>query len=246
MAKIYFASDFHLGTPNKSASLARELKIIAWLESIRKDADKLYLVGDIFDFWFEYSTVVPKGYLRFISKLIELQNDGVEIEFFIGNHDMWMFDYFTEELGIPVHRAPIERTFNGKKFLIGHGDGLGPEDKKYKFLKRFFASKTCQWLFARLHPNLGIGIANKWSRSSRANTSGEDKYLGDEKEWLNIYCEEQIRANDFDFLVFGHRHLPIDNTLSNQKSRYINLGDWLQYDSYGVFDGNNFELKYYE
>ena len=246
MSKIYFASDFHLGAPNYEESLIREKRIISWLDSIKADASHVYLVGDIFDFWFEYKESIPKGFIRFQGKLVELLDAGIQVEFFTGNHDMWMFDYFTKELGIPVHREPIELNLNGKSIYVGHGDGLGPGDYGYKFLKKVFSNKICQWLFARLHPNFGIGLANYSSRSSRAHTTGEDVYLGDDKEWLHIYANDLLDTKHYDYFVFGHRHLPIDKVLKNGKSKYINLGDWIVYNTYAVYDGDKIELKTYD
>ncbi|MBK7570387.1 MAG: UDP-2,3-diacylglucosamine diphosphatase [Bacteroidetes bacterium] len=240
--KIYFASDFHLGVPTYEKSLEREHRIVRWLDSIRNDAEELYLLGDVFDFWFEYKTVVPRGYVRLLGKLAELSDSGIKIHYFTGNHDMWTFDYLEKELNVTIYRAPIERVYNSKSFYIGHGDGLGPGDHGYKFIKKIFASKICQWLFARLHPNFGIGIANYFSKKSRIATGTTDeKFLGEEKEWLVIYSKEILAKKHFDYLIFGHRHLPLDIKIND--SRYINLGDWIQYFTYGVFDGENFELK---
>ncbi|MBK6397951.1 MAG: UDP-2,3-diacylglucosamine diphosphatase [Bacteroidetes bacterium] len=240
--KIYFASDFHLGVPTYENSLEREHKIVKWLDSIKADAEELYLLGDVFDFWFEYRTVVPRGYVRLLGKLAELSDSGIKIHYFIGNHDMWTFDYLEKELNVIIYRAPIEISYNGKAFYIGHGDGLGPGDHGYKFIKKVFASKVCQWLFARLHPNFGIGIANYFSKKSRIATGTTDeKFLGEEKEWLVIYSKEILAKKHFDYLIFGHRHLPLDIKIDS--SRYINLGDWIQYFTYGVFDGAEFELK---
>ena len=240
--KIYFASDFHLGVPTYEKSLEREHKIVKWLDSIKADAEELYLLGDVFDFWFEYRTVVPRGYVRLLGKLAELSDSGIKIHYFTGNHDMWTFDYLEKELNVIIYRAPIEISYNGKAFYIGHGDGLGPGDHGYKFIKKVFASKVCQWLFARLHPNFGIGIANYFSKKSRIATGTTDeKFLGEEKEWLVIYSKEILAKKHFDYLIFGHRHLPLDIKIGS--SRYINLGDWIQYFTYGVFDGAEFELK---
>ncbi|MBK9412257.1 MAG: UDP-2,3-diacylglucosamine diphosphatase [Bacteroidetes bacterium] len=240
--KIYFASDFHLGVPTYENSLEREHKIVKWLDSIKADAEELYLLGDVFDFWFEYRTVVPRGYVRLLGKLAELSDSGIKIHYFTGNHDMWTFDYLEKELNVIIYRAPIEISYNGKAFYIGHGDGLGPGDHGYKFIKKVFASKVCQWLFARLHPNFGIGIANYFSKKSRIATGTTDeKFLGEEKEWLVIYSKEILAKKHFDYLIFGHRHLPLDIKIDS--SRYINLGDWIQYFTYGVFDGAEFELK---
>ena len=240
--KIYFASDFHLGVPTYENSLEREHKIVKWLDSIKADAEELYLLGDVFDFWFEYRTVVPRGYVRLLGNLAELSDSGIKIHYFTGNHDTWTFDYLEKELNVIIYRAPIEISYNGKAFYIGHGDGLGPGDHGYKFIKKVFASKVCQWLFARLHPNFGIGIANYFSKKSRIATGTTDeKFLGEEKEWLVIYSKEILAKKHFDYLIFGHRHLPLDIKIDS--SRYINLGDWIQYFTYGVFDGAEFELK---
>ncbi len=249
MKKIYFASDFHLGADvGTDSSKEREKRICRWLDTVKHDAAIIYLVGDVFDFWFEYSTVVPKGYVRLLGKLAELRDAGIPIEFFIGNHDMWMFRYFEEELDIPIHKKPIIREHYGKQFFIGHGDGLGPDDYKYKFLKKVFANPVCQWLFERVHPNLGIGIANAWSNSSRKKNakSKEEEFLGEDKEWLIAYCERKIQEVKADFFVFGHRHLAIDHTLSNGSSRYINIGEWMKTNSYAVFDGQDVQIHFFE
>lgn len=246
MKKIYFASDFHLGVAGATGSPEREKQIVRWLDQIADDAEHLYLVGDLFDYWFEYRTVVPKGYLRLLGKLAELRDRGLPVTFFTGNHDMWMFGYFEEELGIPVLRDPIIRTFSGKQFYIGHGDGLGPGDHGYKFIKKVFAHPVCQWLFGRLHPNLGISLMRYFSGMSRDTTRGDELYLGREKEWLVTHCEEVIRQEHIDYFIFGHRHLPLDITLSNGTSRYLNLGEWLNYRSYAVFDGDELSLQFFE
>ena len=244
--KIYFLSDFHLGAPNAEASLLREKKIIHFLDEIKKDASTIFIVGDLFDFWYEYKKVVPKGYVRILGKLAEITDAGIPIHFFVGNHDMWMRDYFQKELNIPVYFEPVPFEFNGKRFLIGHGDGLGPGDKGYKFIKKIFRNKACKWLFGVLPPAIGMGIAHYFSRKSRAQTGQTDEnFLGADKEWLIIYSKEILKTTYYDYLVFGHRHLPIDFKI-NDKSRYINLGDWIKYFSYAVFDGQQLELKRYD
>lgn len=241
--KIYFLSDFHLGAPDYDASLVREKRIVQFLDEIKKDAAIIFIVGDLFDFWYEYRTVVPKGYTRILGKLAELTDSGIQMHFFVGNHDMWMSGYFEKELNIPVYYEPKEFEWNGKKFLIGHGDGLGPGDEGYKFIKKIFRNKFCQWLFGILPPAVGVGLANYFSRKSRAATGKTDEhFLGEENEWLITYCKEVLQKQYFDYLVFGHRHLPIDFTL-NGKSRYINLGDWISYCTYAEFDGENLLLK---
>lgn len=244
--KIYFLSDFHLGAPNHEASLVREKRIVRFLDEIKNDAAVIFILGDLFDFWYEYKKVVPKGFVRILGKLAELTDSGIIIHFFVGNHDMWMNGYFEKELNIKVFYDPEEFEFNGKKFLIGHGDGLGPGDHKYKFMKKVFRNKFSQWLFGMLHPASGIGLADYFSRKSRSATGNEDeKFLGEEKEWLIVYSRELLQKKHFDFFVFGHRHLPIDFKLDD-KSVYINLGDWIKYNSYAEFDGQNIQLKYYK
>ena len=243
--KIFFASDFHLGVPNAEESLKREKKIVRWLSSIQSDAHAIFLVGDIFDFWFEYKHAIPKGFIRIQGKLAEIRDAGIPVVFFTGNHDMWMFDYFTKELGIPVFKKPLEYKIQNKSFLIGHGDGLGPGDTTYKFFKKFFSSSVCQWLFGWLHPNIGIGFANFCSRNSRIRQNKkEDKFSGDD-EWLYIYCKEKEKEKHHDYYIFGHRHLPLDLKVGDH-SRYINLGEWVNYYSYAVFDGGKLELKTFE
>jgi UDP-2,3-diacylglucosamine hydrolase len=244
--KIYFLSDFHLGAPNAEASLIREKKIVQFLDEIKHDSEQIFIVGDLFDFWYEYKTVVPRGYVRILGKLAELTDNGIMIHFFVGNHDMWMTDYFQKELNIPVYFEPKTFEFNNKKFLIGHGDGLGPGDRGYKFIKKIFRNKICQWLFGILPPAIGIGIANYFSNKSRSREdSNIEVFLGEQDEWLLIYSKEVLLKEHFDYFIFGHRHLPIDFTL-NENSRYINLGEWINYNSYAVFDGANLELKYYK
>lgn len=244
--KIYFASDFHLGIDAKLTSQEREKKIVRWLDHIQHDAHEIYLVGDVFDFWFEYRSVVPKGYVRLFGKLAELRDKGIPIFFFIGNHDMWMFEYFETEFDIPIIRQPIIKEWNGKKFFIGHGDGLGPGDHGYKFLKKVFANKICQFLFGLIHPNIGVGVANFWSQRSRAVSPSEIKFLGEDQEWLVQFCYEKVKEIDIDYFIFGHRHLPIDYTLKDSTSRYINIGEWMYACSYGVFDGNDMKIHFFE
>jgi len=254
--RIYFVSDAHLGAPNTQESLKRERLLIKWLEEVRKDALEIYIVGDLFDFWFEYKHVVPKGYVRLLAKLAEIVESGIPIKLFIGNHDMWLFDYLPNEIGVEIIRKPIDVNYGKHTFHIAHGDGLGPGDRGYKMIKGLFSSKICQWLFARIHPNFGIGIANYWSRKSRSHTKKKDEFHGNEKEWLVIYAQEKLQEKAYDFFVFGHRHLPLEielNKLSNAKvseafnnqksSKYVNLGDWIEYFTYAVYDGEELSLK---
>lgn len=244
--KIYFASDFHLGAPKDTKSAERERLLCKWLDEIKHDAEEIYLVGDIFDFWYEHVYTIPKGFVRILGKIAELTDSGIKVHFFTGNHDTWMKDYFPKEIGVSVFDEPISRTYNGKNFYIGHGDGLGPGDNWYKFLKMIFRSKISQWLYSRIHPNLSFWIAHASSLKSRAATGNSDEiFHGAEKEWLYVYCKEYLAYNKIDYFVFGHRHLPLDLDIEG-KARYVNLGDWIRYNSYAVFDGSKLELKYYK
>lgn len=243
--KLYFASDFHLGAGALANSRDREDRIIRWLDTIKTDAAELFLMGDVFDFWFEYKTVIPKGYIRFLGKLAELADAGVKLYFFKGNHDMWMFDYFEKELGATIVNDELKIERGGKKFFLHHGDGLGPGDNFYKLLKNFFRSRFCQWLFARLHPNFGVGIANYWSTHSRIANSKKEDHKPGEQEWLVTFCREELQSNFYHYLIFGHRHLPLDIQIT-PTSRYINLGEWVNYNTYAVFDGEELTLEYFE
>lgn len=242
--KVYFASDLHLGAPTATASATREKKFIAWLDEIKKDAEAIFLLGDLFDFWFEYKTVVPKGFVRTLGKLAEIRDSGISIYFFVGNHDLWMNDYFEKELNIPVYHKPQVFNINNKFFFIGHGDGLGPEDKGYKRMKKVFTFPLFKWMFRWLHPDLGVKLGQYMSIKNKVISGDEDaNYLGDEKEWLVQYCKRKLSETHYDYFVFGHRHLPLEIKLQ-ENSTYINLGDWIQYFTYGEMD-KNFDLKKY-
>lgn len=240
--KIYFASDFHLGSHPREESEIREREIVKWLDFIKQDASELYLVGDVFDFWFEYSTVVPKGYIRFLGKLAELADRGIKITLFKGNHDMWMFGYLEKEIGAVIVDNELTLNFNGKTIFVHHGDGLGPGDRKYKVLKKIFRSSFCQWLFARLHPNLGIGIAQRWSRHSRISNRMDEQFLGEEREWLIQYAKDVLKERHYDYFIFGHRHFPYEVALE-PKSKIINLGEWINYHTYAVWNGEKLSLE---
>lgn len=244
--KIYFASDFHLGAPDYETSLIREKKIVEWLDHVSKDAAEIYLVGDIFDFWFEYKRAIPRGFVRLQGKIAELTDKGIPVHLFTGNHDMWIFDYLPIELGVQLYREPTTKEFFGKKYFIGHGDGLGPGDKGYKFLKKVFTNKFCQWCFERLHPNFGIWLADKSSKKSRSHTgSSDEKYHGDDKEWLVQFCKDTLSKEHYDYFVFGHRHLPIEKEFENG-SKYYNLGEWITYCTYLEVSETGVELKTWE
>ncbi|HLV63808.1 UDP-2,3-diacylglucosamine diphosphatase [Galbibacter sp.] len=244
--KVYFASDNHLGAPTQKQSLVREKKFVRWLDTVSKDAAVIFLLGDLFDFWFEYKTVVPKGFTRTLGKLAELSDAGIPIYYFVGNHDLWMNGYFQQELNIEVFHQPKEFQFNDKTFFIGHGDGLGPGDKGYKRMKKLFTNPVAKWFFKWLHPDLGVRLAQYLSVKNKLISGDEDvTFLGEDKEWLVQYAKRKLEQKHRDYFVFGHRHLPLEIALGDQ-SHYINLGDWIQYYTYGVFDGESMKLKTFE
>ncbi len=240
--KIYFASDFHLGSPNLEESHKREKLIVQWLTEIEKDAKAVYLVGDVFDFWFEYKKVIPKGFIRFLGKLAELTDNGIAVHFFVGNHDLWLRDYLETEVGIKVHHNNIIIKEGGKEIFIGHGDGLGKGDYFYKFLRKIFTSKICQWAFARLHPNFAFSLAHTWSKSGHKSKGGN--FISAEKEILFGYCQKQQTTNPVNYYVFGHRHFPLELKV-DEKATYINTGDWLRHYTYAILDNGRLELKTY-
>ena len=241
--KIYIASDQHFGIPNHEDSLLREKKFVLWLDTVKKDAEAIFLLGDLFDFWFEYKKVVPKGFVRVLGKLAEIRDKGIPIYFFVGNHDLWMNDYFQKELDIPVYHEPKEYLINETLFFIGHGDGLGPGDKGYKRMKKVFANSFSKWLYRWLHPDLGVKLAQYLSTKNKLISGAEDvKFLGEENEWLALYCKRKLETKHYDYFVFGHRHLPMTIELNN-KSTYINTGDWITHFTYAVFDGKNLSLQ---
>ncbi len=243
---IYFASDFHLGVPNFEASLQREKKICAWLDSIASNAKALYLVGDIFDFWYEYKHVVPKGYTRLLGKLATLSDQGLEIYFFKGNHDMWTFGYLEQEIGLKVISNEFTFTEGNKTFYVHHGDGIGPGDRGYKLIKKIFRHPISIKLFGFLHPILGVGLAQLLSRKSRISQGQNDKvYKGDENEFIVQHCKSILQTTSIDYFVCGHRHFPICLPL-NEQSTYINLGDWVNDFTYAEFDGQNLVLKQFK
>ncbi len=241
--KIYFSSDNHLGAPTAEASKPREQKFIAWLDEVKEDAAAIFLLGDLFDFWFEYKTVVPKGFVRVLGKLAEIRDSGIPIHFFVGNHDLWMHGYFEEELNIPVYHTPKEFVFNETRFFIGHGDGKGPGDKGYKRMKKVFVNPFSKWLFRWLHPDIGVRLAQHLSVKNKLISGDEDQqFLGEENEWLAQYAKRKLESKHYDYFVFGHRHLPMEIKVG-ENSTYFNLGDWINHYTYGVFDGEKFELK---
>lgn len=245
MSKIYFISDVHLGEQPTHIEKERVKDFIRFLQKLEKDATDVFFIGDLFDFWFEYKTVVPKGFVRVLGKLAEIRDSGIPIYFFVGNHDLWMKDYFKTELNIPTYRDPKEFIFNNKTFLIGHGDGLGPGDKGYKRMKKVFTNPLSRWLYKWLHPDIGMWLAQYLSTQNKLISGEEDvKFLGEDNEWLVQYAKRKLESKHCDFFVFGHRHYPMDIQL-NKNSKYINTGDWISHFTYAVFDGKDLELKTY-
>ncbi len=248
--KIYFASDFHFGIPDRESSLKRELRFINWLDMVKADAEEIFLLGDLFDFWFEYHTVIPKGYTRLFGKLAEVADAGIPIHFFRGNHDMWAFDYLETEIGMKLYRKPVIREFGGKRFFLSHGDGMGPGDRGYKFIKWVFERKINQFLFNWIHPDIGMWLGLFWSRRSRyANEIKEarEKANNEEHDFENArlakYAREMLaKGEKINYFIFGHWHVPNIHPIATD-SYYIHLGDWITYFTYGVFDGEKFELK---
>lgn len=244
--KVYFASDNHLGAPSHEVSLSREKKFVSWLDEIKKDAAVIFLLGDLFDFWFEYKTVVPKGFTRTLGKLAELSDSGISVYFFVGNHDMWMKDYFEQELDIEVFHRPQEFQINNKAFFIGHGDGLGPGDKGFKRMKKVFSNPFAQWVFRWIHPDWGVRLAQYFSIKNKLISGKEDiHFLGEDKEWLVQYAKRKLEEKHYDYFVFGHRHLPLEISLG-EKATYINLGDWITYYTYAQFNGEALQLSSYK
>jgi UDP-2,3-diacylglucosamine hydrolase len=243
---IYFISDAHLGVPDYASSLQREKLLVQWLDQVRHDAEEIYLLGDIFDFWFEYKSVVPKGFVRLLGKIAEITDSGIPVHYFTGNHDMWIKSYFEKELGVIMHRDPVEKIFHGKLFFIAHGDGLGPADYGYKFLKTIFRSKISQALFSWVHPGLGTSLALFFSRRSRiANGAKDEIFLGEEKERLIVFCKEMIKVKPYNYFIFGHRHLPL-NIQVGPESHYINTGEWVKSFTYATFDGTQVKINHFE
>jgi len=243
---IYFASDQHFGAPNYDASRRREKQFLQWLESIEKQAYAVFLLGDLFDFWFEYRKVVPKGFVRTLGKLAQMKDNGVLIYAFAGNHDLWMKDYFLTELGIPVFHQPQRIQIGKKIFLLGHGDGLGPGDKGYKRMKKVFVNPLSKFLFRWLHPDLGVSLAQYLSLRNRL-ISGEEnvQFQGVQNEWLVQYCQEKLVSQHYDYFIFGHRHLPLKISVG-KNALYLNTGDWIHHNTYGVFNGQVLKLEKWE
>jgi UDP-2,3-diacylglucosamine hydrolase len=247
---VYFISDLHFGAPTPEASRARERKVVAFLRSIEARCGTLYIVGDLFDYWFEYKQVVPRGHVRVLAQLAAMVENGMSLHVFTGNHDLWIRDYLTEEIGAVIHYEPLEVVFGSKRFYVAHGDGLGPGDLKYKMLKRVFTHPLAQWAYNRLHPNFGVGFAARMSRASR-NSQGEDDhaFLGENERQL-IHSRTILADRWVDYFIYGHRHHVKNLELAtkeengtNFESRYVVLGDWITLDSYAHWDGTELTLN---
>ncbi len=238
--KIFFLSDAHLGFPNRLDSLERERKLVLFLDQITEEAEAIYLLGDMFDFWYEYKSVVPRGYIRILGKLAALADRGVDIHYFTGNHDVWAFKYLEQEIGLELHREALIKEIGTKRFFLSHGDDTDKADRKFLFLKNLFTNRGLQWVFSRLHPNFAFRIASGWSKRSRMIHGTEP--FEEEKEAMVVYSRDYLLNEGLDFIVFGHRHCPVDYALNNQ-TRMIILGDWISHFTYGEFDGEEFRLK---
>lgn len=238
--KIYFASDFHLGAPNTTSSIAREKRIVNWLKTIATDAQAVILVGDLFDFWFEYKHAVPKGHIRFLGQLAAMSDTGINIIIFVGNHDLWLKDYLKEQIGATIIHQAQSFQIGSKKFYIAHGDGLNPKDHKFRIIKKIFTNPFCQWLFGWLHPNIGIGLANAWSGSSREKKMG----IHDDTH-LVVHSRTKEASNHHDYYVYGDCHVARRESIS-ETAEYYNLGDWITNDSFACYDGQSMELCFYQ
>jgi len=239
---IYFISDVHLGLPNHQESLKREIMLVSWLDEILPHTKALYLLGDIFDFWYEYKYVVPKGYVRFLSKIAEFTDQNIPVYFFTGNHDIWAFDYFEKEIGMTIIREAQTIDIAGKKFHLAHGDGLGPSDIGFKLLKWLFTNKTAQFFFSRIHPNFSMWLGNSWSRKHRYELEMDDMdYQGENEEWLILYAREKLKSEKIDYFLFGHRHIVVNIKIGN--AQFLNLGDWISNFTFAVFDGDKLSLQ---
>lgn len=246
--KIYFASDAHLGARFHKDPLATEKKLVRWLDSIKPDASAIYFLGDMFDYWFEYKYVVPKGFTRFLGKVAELADTGIEIHFFIGNHDIWMFDYLPKETGAIIHCEPLTIDLLGKRFFLGHGDEVDDRSLSFRFIRALFRNKFCQWLYAGIHPRWTMGFAYAWSLHSRQSglQQKKDKYEGEDAEYLVSFAKDYLKTHpDINFFIFGHRHIMLDLMLS-RSSRLLIAGDWMKLFSYIEWDGETLILEQFE
>ena len=247
MKNVYFLSDAHLGSLAIDHSRMHERRLVRFLDSIKHKAAAVYLLGDMFDFWYEYKYVVPRGYTRFLGKLSELTDLGVEVHYFTGNHDIWAYDYLEKECGVILHTRPLTTEIYGKIFLLAHGDGLGDPDPKFKLLRALFHSRICQRMFSPIHPRWSMWLGLTWAKHSRMkrNNNEEPPYMGENREHLVLYTKEYIKTHpNVDYFIYGHRHVEIDLQLS-KKVRMMVLGDWITQFSYVVWDGEHLFMSEY-
>ncbi len=245
MKNIYFLSDAHLGSRAIEHSRTQERRLVNFLDSIKYKASAVYLLGDIFDFWYEFKLVVPKGFTRFLGKVSELTDMGVEVHFFVGNHDLWCGDYLSKECGMIIHREPLTTEIYGKEFYLAHGDGLGDPGKTFKLLRAMFHSRTLQILFSTIHPRWSLEMGLSWAKRSRLKHASEPEpeYMGEDKEFLVLYTKDYLKSHpNINFFIYGHRHIELDLMLS-ASARVLILGDWITHFSYAVFDGENLFLE---
>lgn len=243
---IYFASDFHLGFPNEKESRERELCIISWLDEIKPTCGELYLLGDVFDFWFEYKWVAPKGFIRLLAKLADFVDAGIPVNIFSGNHDLWYGDYLTKEIGVTIYNEPIVREYFGKFIYLHHGHALGSYDKGMIFLHKIFSNRFLQWCFSFVPVNWAFGFAHAWSTHNRnAKVFESANYMGDDKEFLLLYSKEVLQKNHYDYFIFGHRHVAVDKEIA-PNSRYINTGNWITSSTYAVLSEQGLEVLSYK
>jgi UDP-2,3-diacylglucosamine hydrolase len=240
--KIYFASDFHLGLQTGSPPLVREKKVVGWLNSVAPDAKEIYLLGDVFDFWWEYKLVVPRGFTRFLGTVAAITDSGIPIHFFSGNHDMWIGEYLSVECGITIHTTPCTTDFDGKRFHLAHGEGLGTTDTGYKILLSLFRNNLLRKLYSALHPSIGVGIGHRWSLNSRLGKGITKKFLGEDEEDLIRYARTILENDKIDYFIFGHRHLAMKYKI-NEEAEIVFLGDWINNGSYAVWDGSELTFK---
>ena len=240
--KIYFASDFHLGLPAGSLPVEREKKVVKWLNSVAGDAKEIYLLGDIFDFWWEYKLVIPRGFTRFLGTVSEITDSGIPVHFFTGNHDMWVGNYFSDECGMTIHTSPITTQFDGKRFHLAHGEGLGTKSTGYKILLSIFRNRPLQVMYSALHPSIGIGIGHRWSLNSRLGKGITKEFLREEDEDLIRYARSVLEIEKIDYFIFGHRHLAMKYNLMPE-TEIVFLGDWIKNGSYAEWDGKDLSFK---
>ena len=245
MKNVYFLSDAHLGSLAIDHGRMQERRLVRFLDSIKEKAKAIYLLGDMFDFWNEYKYVVPKGYTRFLGKLSELTDMGVEVHFFTGNHDIWTYGYLEKECGLIVHTKPETTEIYDKVFYLAHGDGLGDHDRKFSLIRRIFHSRTCQWAFRHLLPaTIGIKFGQRWSESNRRRHERQNiGFLGENAEPLVLFAKQHaVQHPDIDFYVFGHRHIVLNLMLKNS-SQVLIIGDFIREFSYATFDGDTMAIE---